>query len=198
MKWSKLGLLSFATLCTFIVIQNYPSSKMARAGCPSLFNPFCTPPVPQRKSETHDIFHIKNESNASVYFAYIEYQAERGNDLNSIDPAQWYSQGWWTINPGETRSVYETRSRGSKIYVRIESSNGGVLTPTSYTDVTDFCSSHQKYSSWKSARSSNGRYPDLSIQIGDGSRRQGYSCREVGGEMNTFWQLPANTTFTVR
>jgi hypothetical protein len=63
-------------------------------------------------------------------------------------------------------------------------------------DVTDFCSSsHLRYNSRVDVNGHN-----LSIQIGDAPNRGGAnsSCSEIGGEMNTFWQLPANTTFTVQ
>lgn len=183
------GLASGLAISTSLVSHISPVSA-----CPSLFNPFCTPPTPQRKSETHDFFKVKNDSNFTVHFAYTEYKPS-WSDQNMMFPAEWISSGWYTINPGETRSVYETRRKGSKIYVRLQSANGRVVVPNNHTNMTDFCSSQSRYNSRVGVNGHN-----LSIQIGDAPSRGGAnsSCSEIGGEMNTFWQLPANTTFTVQ
>ena len=156
-----------------------------------------TPPLPQRRSEIYDSFTINNQSNETVFFAYAAYvpgsNSSSGGDgasLPVVTPPSWVSQGWWAINSHESKVVYETKNKGESIYIRIASSKG-IKVPTGSNQTANFCHSNQPYRSQTIERPLQ-----ISLMI-NGISNRGSSCEQIGGHSETFWQIKANTNFTI-
>ncbi|MGE5658566.1 MAG: DUF1036 domain-containing protein [Actinomycetota bacterium] len=201
-----VGLATISILGGLLPLLN--STNGAFAGCSALdftCNPHIRdlrnridPPMPQRRSEIYDRFNLTNQSNETVYFAYGEYRPGStssgdgsGSSLAVITPPSWVSEGWWSVNPGESKVVYETRSKGKSIYIRI-TSNSGVKVPDQSEHIAAFCISNQGYSSKEIERASS-----FSLTI-NGQSNRGSSCEQIGGRLESFWRVKANINFIVR
>lgn len=152
------------------------------------------PPMPRTRSEVYDSFTIKNQSNEAVYFAYGVYNPSTPNTsgLAVMNPAFWVSEGWWKVNPGESKIVYETKAKGQMIYIRIQA-RSGVKAPTRSEHTATFCvSDHGAYTS----KERDGGRPEFYLTVNDNSNH-GSSCEQIGGHSETFWQVKANTNFTI-
>jgi len=106
----------------------------------------------------------------------------------------WVSKGWWSVNPGESKVVYETQTKGKSIYIRI-TSKSGVKVPKQFERIAEFCVSNQAYSSETEEAEPHSRF---SLTIDGQSKQRGASCEQIGGHLESFWRMKANTNFTVR
>ncbi|MEG3904969.1 DUF1036 domain-containing protein [Microcoleus sp. B4-C5] len=157
------------------------------------------PPMPQRRSEIYESFTLINQSNEPLSVAYGEYIPMRSSSgggstssLAVMTHPYWVSKGWWSVNPGESKVVYETQTKGKSIYIRI-TSKSGVKVPAQFERIAEFCVSNQAYSSQTEEAEPHSRF---SLTI-DGQSKRGSSCEQIGGHLESFWQMKAHTNFTI-
>jgi hypothetical protein len=135
-------------------------------------------------------FTILNKSRKPVDFSWLRYEPKANDASHRGD--WWDTEGWWTVNPGETKLVYRTDSCGGKTFYVYLRSSGSSLVPRKFLHKVDSCVMLGKAFE---LRENPG--PSFSMSARGERTRTGRTCSEVGGTLVTFYKMDIDTKFTV-
>ena len=141
-------------------------------------------------------FVVVNKSNSTVYVAIMQWVGMHFSGGYGSDSEHWMARGWHSVNPGEKGTILRGGTDNGWLYVRIESNRQPII-PVSSNGTGSMCISESGFLSKQYASDDKKGRDFYTLDIENGRQRRQGRCQDIGGHFETFWQMKANTTFTV-
>ena len=124
---------------------------------------------------------VSNQTATRLYVATMERIVPTFNpDGMGISPPYWRANGWWTVEPGQTATVYNASpASDGQVALRIIDEANNIYRPDFSTAKKSMCIANQKFY----ARTETGRSYTLELS---GGRANLGECASVGGYLGEF------------